>query len=121
MLISAILILAAAVYVGFSIEASRRRDKTVRSERAPLHYSAVQIVCADCAGDSLIPVRTFVNRHGFCDRCGGSSYVLASTRGAYLIGLVGRDQRGPAEVSVEGRVLPFETRPSTSAPERIAV
>jgi hypothetical protein len=120
MMILAIVLLAAAVYVAFSIDASRRRSNTVHSERAPVHYSAVQIICADCAGDGLIPVRTFVNKHGFCDRCGGSSYVLASTRAAHVLGL-GAHAEASGAVAAEGRVLPFETRPATVAPERIAV
>ena len=121
MLIMGIFFLTAGVYMGFSIAASRRREKTVHSERAPLHYSAVQIVCGDCAGDNVIPARTFVNRHGFCDSCGGTSYVLASIRGAYLVGLLGRHNAELSEVSTEGRVLPFEPRSSAAAPERIAV
>lgn len=118
MMILAIALFAAAVYVAFTIDASRRRGKTVHSERAPVHYSAVQIICADCAGDGLIPQRTFVNKHGFCDRCGGSSYVLASTRAAHLLRLGA--EPGSA-VTSEGRVLAFESRTTPVAPERIAV
>ena len=117
MIAVALIAALAAIYIAFSMMAKRRSEGFVQSERAPLHYSAVQIICADCSGDGETPVRTFMDRHGFCHRCGGSSYLLASTRAAYLRG----QSAVPAVAGAEGRVLPFEARPKPVAPDRIAV
>lgn len=50
--------------------------------RGLVKTSAVQIICGDCSGESDIPVRTFLSDHGNCLKCGGYSYVLASTLAA---------------------------------------
>src|SRR5215510_13945369 len=50
--------------------------------RGLVKTAAVQIICGDCSGDSPIPVRTFLSDHGNCLKCGGYSYVLASTLAA---------------------------------------
>ncbi len=38
----------------------------------------IQIICGNCSGEGERPIRTFLNRYGDCERCGGHSYVLAS-------------------------------------------
>jgi hypothetical protein len=50
--------------------------------RGLVKTSVVQIICGDCSGESEIPVRTFLSDHGNCLKCGGYSYVLASTLAA---------------------------------------
>ncbi|MEW6126403.1 MAG: hypothetical protein AB1757_05005 [Acidobacteriota bacterium] len=39
----------------------------------------VQIICGDCAGEDEAPLKTFLNAYDKCARCGGNSYVLASS------------------------------------------
>ena len=41
--------------------------------------AAVQIICGDCSGENDTPLRTFLGEQGNCLKCGGYSYVLAST------------------------------------------
>lgn len=76
-------IFAAAVGV-VQVTYSRRLAQFLNSERPAVHYSPVQIICGDCAGDAIIPERTFMDRFGRCERCGGSSYMLASERAFHL-------------------------------------
>ena len=47
--------------------------------RGLVKTAAVQIICGDCSGENETPVRTFLSDHGNCLKCGGYSYVLAST------------------------------------------
>jgi hypothetical protein len=47
------------------------------SRQAMPHVTTTQIVCGDCAGDDLLPLRTLLTNEGKCSRCGGSSFVLA--------------------------------------------
>ncbi|MCI0487652.1 MAG: hypothetical protein L0229_13755 [Blastocatellia bacterium] len=78
--------------------------------RTSLVEMGVQIICGDCSGDNAMPVKTFLNRSGNCDRCGGRSYVLASELALRLL------HRRPLEptqlhsVPNKSRVLPFEGR-----------
>ena len=37
-----------------------------------------EIICGDCAGDELLPVRTNLTTTGACAVCGGRSFVIAS-------------------------------------------
>lgn len=37
-----------------------------------------EIVCGDCAGDELLPIRTKLTGDGRCAVCGGRSYEIAS-------------------------------------------
>jgi len=43
----------------------------------------VQIICGDCCGDAESPLKTYLDRNGMCAKCGGRSYILASTRIVY--------------------------------------
>jgi hypothetical protein len=63
----------------------------VLGSRVYLKTLGVQIVCGNCAGDAESPVRTYLDTHGNCSHCGGSSYVLASTLGVYA--LLAREMR----------------------------
>lgn len=37
----------------------------------------MEIVCGDCAGDDVYPVKTFLMTDGNCAGCGGRSFVCA--------------------------------------------
>ena len=43
----------------------------------------IQIICGDCSGDADRPVKTYLDLHGNCARCGGRSYILASSLNSY--------------------------------------
>jgi hypothetical protein len=45
----------------------------------------VQIVCGNCAGDGEMAVRTYLDIHGNCSQCAGTSFVPASTLGVYAL------------------------------------
>jgi len=47
-------------------------------DRSNIATIGVQIICGDCAGDGLIPHKTYLTVKGRCDVCGGASFVLAS-------------------------------------------
>src|ERR1700740_3550849 len=96
--------------------------RTKNSGTSPIHrqsrvlMTAVQIVCGDCAGDAERPIRTCLNESAVCERCGGTSYVIASHLAANSLRL--------RAVRVGGcRVLAFESPVSSHrAPiARIAV
>ena len=98
---------ASAFLVLLNVRSIRKQRDYVRPDRPALHYSAVQIVCGDCAGEGISPAKTFMDRHGRCDRCGGSSYILASERGLALrhamakSGLrIATDESAPAPAAV---------------------
>jgi len=44
----------------------------------------INIVCGDCAGDELLPIKTKLTTDGRCAECGGRSYEFASLIGAAL-------------------------------------
>jgi hypothetical protein len=48
------------------------------SSAAVPRVTSTQIVCGDCAGLGLLPVKTFLTSVYTCSRCDGKSYVLAS-------------------------------------------
>jgi len=50
---------------------------------------ATQIVCGDCAGDELLPVKTNLTTEGCCADCGGRSFEYASLIGARAAMLLG--------------------------------
>lgn len=53
--------------------------------RSYLKSLGVQIVCGNCAGEGELPLRTFLDIHGNCSQCAGTSYVPASTLGVYRL------------------------------------
>lgn len=56
----------------------------MRANSEPLTRAAVpvvtnvQIVCGDCGGDALFPLKTLLTSDGYCSRCGGRNFVLAA-------------------------------------------
>ena len=81
MYLVALIAVASAALVVINVKTTRTRRNYVHPDKPSLHYSAVQIICGDCSGDGISPFKTFMDRHGHCERCGGSSYLLASERG----------------------------------------
>ena len=55
----------------------RSASEQVSSAAVP-RVTRTQIVCGDCAGDGLLPVKTLLTSDGTCSRCAGRKYVLAS-------------------------------------------
>ena len=55
------------------------------SSRPYLQTLGVQIVCGNCAGEGELAKRTFLDIHGNCSQCAGTSYVPASTLGVYAL------------------------------------
>ncbi|PYS89007.1 MAG: hypothetical protein DMF64_19065 [Acidobacteria bacterium] len=47
--------------------------------------TTILIVCGDCAGDALFPLKTLLTSDGTCSRCGGRSYVLAAKLSGALV------------------------------------
>ena len=123
MIALALIVVAAAIYLGFTLTANRKRARFVSGERATLHYSAIAIICGNCSGEERIPLKTFMNRHGACEVCGGDSYILASHRGAYLRGLIPGYTANVAAATADGDgvVVPFEPRQRPASPEKVAV
>src|SRR5690349_9191807 len=84
MLLVGLILLGSAAVVLINGILIRKQGLYVQPDRPTLHYGAVQIICGDCAGEGISPVKTFMDRHGHCDRCGSASYILASERGLSL-------------------------------------
>ena len=100
MYLAGLVVIAATMWFYYNLKNGRRRQDYVQhTERASLHFSPVQIVCGDCSGEGVSPRKTFMDRFGKCDHCGGASYVLASERGLML--RRSRAQRGLYVVASE--------------------
>jgi len=84
MFLVGVIAIVAAMFVLFNVKTNIRRRDYVMADKPTLHYSAVQIICGDCGGEGISPLKTFMDRHGHCERCGGASYILASERGLWL-------------------------------------
>lgn len=119
------LIIVAATFIAVALTSllivkGYQTDEAQLSEPRPsIPSMGVQIICGDCAGESLIPQKTYLNRHGLCEHCGGHSYLLASAIALYSM------QARVARVAEYqntlrgGRVLPFGAPVRTSR-EKIA-
>lgn len=110
MFLTGVIAILAAGLLLMNIRVSHKRQQYVVPDKPSLHYSAVQIVCGDCAGEGIIPIKTFMDRHGNCERCGGKSYILASDRGIYARRLFARGLT----------VVPSEAPADRSQPEPVA-
>lgn len=91
-------------------------------QRTPLATMGVQIICGDCSGEDEIPIKTYLNRAGSCDRCGGESYILASDVGLHALQMRAAQMASRRNGEDGGRVLPFETPAArASRSDKIAV
>ena len=89
--------------------------------RPALLTIGVQIICGDCSGENEHPIKTYLNRHGSCSQCGGTSYLLASAVAANILLSRASRVREAQIASSHGRVIPFEVPGSrTSRSEKIA-
>lgn len=84
MYLVALIAIASTSLLVLNVRTTRKRRDYVQPDKPSLHYSAVQIICGDCSGEGIIPTKTFMDRHGHCEQCGGASYILASERALYL-------------------------------------
>ncbi|HSE97701.1 MAG TPA: hypothetical protein VLD57_05475 [Blastocatellia bacterium] len=100
---------------------SRKSDPAQLTEpRTSFLKLGVQIICGNCAGEGETPQKTYLDRYGSCEQCGGQSYILASNRAVYAHQLM--MARNETEPQTAGRVLPFEVPISRVAqPKRLAV
>jgi hypothetical protein len=48
------------------------------SSRSMPRITQTEIVCGDCAGDELLPIRTKLTSANLCAECGGRNYEFAS-------------------------------------------
>jgi hypothetical protein len=79
------------------------RPRTLRS------VVGVQIICGDCSGHELPPVKTYMDRRGTCETCGGKSYMLASRRGSEF-----NQRRGAALSDLPAIINPTGQEPAKS-------
>jgi hypothetical protein len=85
--------------------------------RADLPVIGVQIICGDCSGEDVLPIKTYMDRRGRCETCGSKSYILASRRGSEMnrrraAALQCRpvvDRSAGQEPAKSGRLLAFRT------------
>src|SRR5262249_23750256 len=109
----------AAIWIArVGIGRSRRSGQHLKDLRVGLPSMGVQIICGDCSGQGLHPIKTYMDRWGSCETCGGNSYMLASRRGSELDHkrrTVGRGQSWDdrkatgKESEKSGRLLAFGT------------
>jgi hypothetical protein len=120
-----IIIAATVIALGLTslfILNGQKSDPSQLSEPRPaIPTMGVQIVCGDCAGEGLIPYKTYLNHKGNCEQCGGHSYELASILAVHAMQMrVARVAESQA-ASGNGRVIPFEVPARASRSEKIAV
>jgi len=122
MLIIAIATISVLV-LSYILLKTRKTDLDRLAEpRAPLATMGVQIICGDCSGQNEIPVKTYLNRSGSCDQCGGFSFVLASDLALQALQMRAARLSQYQSASDGGRVLAFETSASrANRTKKIAV
>jgi hypothetical protein len=83
----------------------------------------VQIICGDCSGEEDRPRKTYLDRFGTCNECGGHSYVLASGRIVYAQQLINGRLAEYESAKGTGRVIPFGVPAGARGPraDKIAV
>ena len=115
-----IVALIATVFVLGYLFTTRQEELT--GERTPLVSMEVQIICGDCCGDGEHPIKTYLNRKGNCDRCGGHSYVLASDLALHALHKRAMKLAENQSAPNKGRVIPFELpEQRTTRDNKIAV
>ena len=80
LVIIAVSILTFTFAVTYILSSGRFHDQQCLSEpRDGIVRIGIQIICGDCSGDADRPIKTYLDLHGNCARCGGRSYILASS------------------------------------------
>ena len=72
-----ILVIFAVTYTLSTVRAHNQRR--LSEPRGEIVTVGIQIICGDCSGDTQRPIKTYLDLHGNCARCGGRSYILASS------------------------------------------
>jgi hypothetical protein len=104
-----IMILLALAIAAFTLyKFSYRRDENLLEARPSLPTLGIQIICGDCSGDGEIPAKTFMDRAGTCNQCGGTSFVVAATRAIYTFPQLHAKLQESNKASI-GQLLIFET------------
>ncbi len=74
------------VIIGFCVWAALGKWSASREHliepRARLPLRGIQIICGNCGGNSLSPKKTYLDRFGRCEQCGGDSLMLAADLGS---------------------------------------
>jgi hypothetical protein len=85
--------------------------------RGLVKTAPVQIICGDCSGENDTPVRTFLSDHGNCLKCGGYSYVLASTlaTNSMVHQVAKRLSENETRIPIGGSVISLEHHLATRA------
>jgi hypothetical protein len=120
-----IIIAAAVIALGLTSLLILKGPKTDHSQlsepRTAIPTMGVQIICGDCAGDGLIPYKTYLDHNGNCQHCGGHSYELASTLAVHALQMRAARLAESQSASNSRRVIPFEAPARASRSEKIAV
>jgi hypothetical protein len=107
------MILLALAIAAFTIyKFSYRRDEDLLEARPSLPTLGIQIICGDCSGDGEIPAKTFMDRAGTCNQCGGTSFVVAATRAIYAFPHIQARLQESSKAS-RGHLLIFESPETT--------
>ncbi len=56
----------------------KERDRDRLTGDTLPYITVTAIYCLDCAGDELLPLKTFLTSNGRCNKCFGRSYLLAT-------------------------------------------
>ncbi len=104
-----IMILLALAIAAFTMyKFSYRRDADLVEARPSLPTLGIQIICGDCSGDGDIPAKTYMDRVGKCNQCGGTSFVVAATRAIYAFPQMHARLQESTKASI-GQLLVFES------------
>jgi hypothetical protein len=111
-----------ALGLAYLIMTKGHKSDTARlaEPRPAIPTMGVQIICGDCAGDQIIPQKTYLDHNGNCERCGGHSYLLASNLALYALQTRLSRLADAQNLSASGRVIPFDAA-SRARSEKIAV
>jgi hypothetical protein len=106
------ILLALAIAAFTMYKFSYRRDENLLEARPSLPTLGIQIICGDCSGEGEIPAKTYMDRAGTCNQCGGTSFVVAATRAIYAFPQMHAKLQENNKASI-GQLLIFETPEST--------
>lgn len=121
LIIIAATIIALGLTSLFILKGHKTDHAQLSEPRSAIPTLGVQIICGDCAGDGLIPYKTYLDHKGNCQQCGGHSYELASILAVHALQMRAARMAEPQGASSNGRVIPFEVPARASRSEKIAV
>ena len=121
LIIIAATIMALTLTTLFLVKGQKTDPAQLSEPRPSIPTMGVQIICGDCSGEGLVAYKTFLNRSGNCEQCGGHSYILASSLALYALQIRAERLEQAQSESNTGRVIPFEVPARASRSEKIAV